>query len=154
MDLKKYDDLFITTTDTLVGIGIPVKCNKIELLYEIKKRNLEKKIIILVSSINQARQFEEWNQQAEELAKKYWPGNTTLIVNEQGFRMPNQKGLLNLLEKEGPCWVTSANISGEKSLDLEEAKKKFFMIKKVYNFGVGSNIPSKIIRVETLEELR
>ncbi|MGZ9428561.1 Sua5/YciO/YrdC/YwlC family protein [Mycoplasma sp. 1012] len=153
-EIDKYKDVFITTTDTVVGIGIPVKTKKIDLLYELKQRDINKKIIILVASIDQAREFQEWNSQAEELAKKFWPGNITLIVNNQGFRMPNQKGLQAFLEKTGPCWVTSANISGQKNLTLKEAQKVFNKIKQVYNFGEGSNEPSQIIKVETLERLR
>ncbi|WP_436358896.1 Sua5/YciO/YrdC/YwlC family protein [Mycoplasma sp. 480] len=153
-EIDKYKDVFITTTDTVVGIGIPVKTKKIDLLYELKQRDINKKIIILVASIEQAREFWEWNSQAEELAKKFWPGNITLIVNNQGFRMPNQKGLQTFLEKTGPCWVTSANISGQKNLTIKEAQKVFNKIKQVYNFGEGSNEPSQIIKVETLERLR
>ncbi|MBN3534925.1 L-threonylcarbamoyladenylate synthase [Mycoplasma procyoni] len=151
---KKYSDVFLTTTDTVVGIGVPVKANKLELLYELKNRDLSKKIIILVGSIEQAREFKEWNSKADEFAQKYWPGQVSLIVNNQGFRMPNQKGLLELLEKIGPCFVTSANLSGQAPLSIEEAQKVFSKVKKVYNFGVGTGTPSKIIRIEDEKELR
>ncbi|WP_033161237.1 Sua5/YciO/YrdC/YwlC family protein [[Mycoplasma] collis] len=150
----KYKNLFITTTDTVVGIGVPIKNNELHLLYEIKKRGLNKKIIILVASIEQARKFKEWTIKAELLANKYWPGAVTLISKNQGFRMPNSKKLLNLLEKKGPCYVTSANISGEDNLTFEQAIKKFDMIKQVYNFEKGSNVASKIINVENMEVLR
>ncbi|WGI36798.1 L-threonylcarbamoyladenylate synthase [Mesomycoplasma lagogenitalium] len=151
---KDLNDVFITTTDTVVGIGVPVNSNNVEILYKLKNRNLSKKIIILVSSIEQARTFKQWNIDAEKMAHKYWPGATTLVVNDQGFRMPDQSGLLQLLEKLGPCYVTSANISGKQTLNLQEAQKTFFMIKKVYDFGEGTNKPSKIIRVENMEEIR
>lgn len=152
--LDKYESLFISTTDTVVGIGTPVKNGNLNLIYEIKKRDLNKKIIILVSSLEQARKFKEWTKEADIMAQKNWPGAISLIVNNQGFRMPDQKGLLELLEKIGPIYMTSANLSGQNTLNLEEAKKQFPMIKKVYNFGDGSGNASRIIRVEDKKELR
>lgn len=151
---NKYDKIFLSTTDTVPGIGTCVYGGDLDLIYEVKGRPLDKKIIILVSSLEQARKFSEWNDEVEKMAKKYWPGSVSLIVNNQGFRMPNQKGLLELIEKVGPIYMSSANLSGGNNLTLEEAKKQFPMIKKVYNFGDGFGKPSRIIRVEDKKELR
>lgn len=150
----KYNKIIISTTDTVVGIGTKVFGGDLEKVYELKNRPLDKKIIILVGSIEQAKLFSQWTNEAEEMAKQVWPGAVSLIVNNQGFRMPNQEGLIQFLLKEGPHYMTSANISGNPTLSLEEAKKTFPMIKKVYNFGKGTNISSKIIRVEDKKELR
>ena len=68
--------------------------------------------------------------------------------------MPDSKGLRDLLEKKGPVYMTSANISGEEQLSFEEAKEKFPDIKECYDFGVSSGLPSKIIRVKDREVLR
>ncbi|UWV77141.1 Sua5/YciO/YrdC/YwlC family protein [Mycoplasmopsis cynos] len=68
--MNEYDKLFITTTDTIVGIGGIVSNEVLDALYSIKNRPREKKIIILVSSIDQVRTFKEWNERADELAKK------------------------------------------------------------------------------------
>ncbi|WAM09467.1 Sua5/YciO/YrdC/YwlC family protein [Mycoplasmopsis cynos] len=53
--MNEYDKLFITTTDTIVGIGGIVSNEVLDALYSIKNRPREKKIIILVSSIDQAQ---------------------------------------------------------------------------------------------------
>ena len=145
----KYKNLFISTTDTVVGIGAPISPKNLSLLFEIKKRPRTKGIIIMVSNYNQARKLDGWNDKAEEFAKKVWPGATTLVLSESvAVRMPDKKGLLNLIDDIGPIYMTSANISGKKQLSFEEAIKEFPMIERNYNFGVGSGKPSTIIRVE------
>ncbi|WAM10897.1 Sua5/YciO/YrdC/YwlC family protein [Mycoplasmopsis cynos] len=55
--MNEYDKLFITTTDTIVGIGGIVSNEVLDALYSIKNRPREKKIIILVSSIDQASEL-------------------------------------------------------------------------------------------------
>lgn len=155
MSNKKYSELIISTTDTVLGIGGKVNEKIKKLIYEIKGRDENKKLIILVSSIKQARMFSEWNIQAEQYAKKYWPGATTLVVNNQGFRMPNQKKLLEYLEQNGPIYMSSCNLSNAPVCKtIEDAKLIFPEIKNIYNFGKMSQQPSQIIRVEDGEILR
>ncbi|AZG68613.1 L-threonylcarbamoyladenylate synthase [Mycoplasma struthionis] len=151
----KYDKLLISTTDTVLGIGGPVSKEIEDLIYEIKGRDRSKKLIILVSSIKQAREFKQWNDKAEELAQKYWPGAYTLVINDQGFRMPNQKELLDYLEKNGPIYMSSCNLSNQPVCKtIENAKILFPQIKKVFNFGEMTQQPSTIIRVEDGKILR
>ena len=155
MSNKKYNELIISTTDTVLGLGGKVNEKIKKLIYEIKGRDENKKLIILVSSIKQARMFLEWNIQAEQYAKKYWPGATTLVVNNQGFRMPNQKKLLEYLEQNGPIYMSSCNLSNAPVCKtIEDAKLIFPEIKNIYNFGKMSQQPSQIIRVEDGEILR
>ncbi|QKX39570.1 L-threonylcarbamoyladenylate synthase [Metamycoplasma hominis] len=153
--INKYQKLIISTTDTVLGIGGPVSKEVEDLIYEIKGRDRNKKLIILVSSIKQARQFKEWNSQADEFAKKYWPGATTIVVNNQGFRMPNQKKLLEYIEINGPIYMTSCNLSNAPVCKtIENAKQLFPEVTNVYNFGPMTQKPSQIIRVEDGEILR
>ena len=155
MSNKKYNELIISTTDTVLGIGGKVNEKIKKLIYEIKGRDENKKLIILVSSIKQARMFPEWNIQAEQYAKKYWPGATTLVVNNQGFRMPDQKKLLEYLDQNGPIYMSSCNLSNAPVCKtIEDAKLIFPEIKNIYNFGKMSQQPSQIIRVEDGEILR
>lgn len=153
--INKYQKLIISTTDTVLGIGGPVSKEVEDLIYKIKGRDRNKKLIILVSSIKQARQFKEWNSQADEFAKKYWPGATTIVVNNQGFRMPNQKKLLEYIEVNGPIYMTSCNLSNAPVCKtIENAKQLFPEVTNVYNFGPMTQKPSQIIRVEDGEILR
>lgn len=150
----KYNNLFISSTDTVCGIAGPVCEQTLDQIYSLKKRNKNKKIIILVGSLEQARQFSQWNSEAEEFAKKYWPGAYSLIVNNQGFRMPNQPKLIEYLLKNGPVYMTSANISGQAPIELKQAQDVFPQIKNIYDFGPSSGQPSKIYNLDTKTWIR
>ncbi|VEU70245.1 Sua5/YciO/YrdC/YwlC family protein [Mycoplasmopsis glycophila] len=149
-----FEEIIICTTDTVLGIGGPVKKETLDTIYFLKKRPHSKKIMILVGSIEQARSFKEWNLEADELAKKVWPGSNSIIVNDQGFRMPDQKLLIDYLLVNGPLYMTSCNLSGEKPLELEMAKKVFPNVSHFYNFGKMSNVPSKIYNLDTNEVIK
>ncbi|AXE60844.1 SUA5-like translation suppressor [[Mycoplasma] phocae] len=152
---NKFNKLFISTTDTVLGIGGAVEDDVKNLIYEIKGRDRNKKLIILVGSIQQARSFWQWNNEAEKLAEKFWPGPTTLVVNDQGFRMPNQKKLLAYLQANGPVYMSSCNLSDAPVCqNIKEAKIVFPQIKHFYNFGKMTQQPSQIISVETKKILR
>ncbi len=152
MNFKK---IFLTTTDTITGIGAPMTKEGLETLYYLKNRPREKKIIIMVGSIEQARELRDWSKEAEAFARKYWPGKTTLVLSkEQAVRLPGNKMLANLIIEKGPTYMTSANISGGKPLSLEEARKTFGEISEYHDFGCGSGEASTIIRVKDGKVLR
>ncbi|SYV97808.1 translation factor, SUA5 domain [Mycoplasmopsis edwardii] len=65
--------------------------------------------------------------------------------------MPNQKGLLDLIDKLGPIYMSSANISGQPVIDIEKASETFPEIKQVFNFGKPSGKPSKIYNLDKNE---
>lgn len=153
--MLKINEIFITTTDTLIGIGSKLNNENLEIIYKLKKRPIDKKIVIVVASINQLKEIEYIDENAMRYIHEFWPGSTTLIINKQAYRMPNQKKLLKLIKEEGPFYLTSANLSGQKVCEsIEEAKKIFPLINKVYNFGNGTNIASTIIDVDTGRKLR
>ncbi|MGL5617587.1 MAG: Sua5/YciO/YrdC/YwlC family protein [Metamycoplasmataceae bacterium] len=153
--MLKKDEIFITTTDTLIGIGSKINDKNLNKIYELKKRTIDKKIVIVIGSINQLKKLEKLDDNALKYINKYWPGPTTLIINGNAYRMPNNEELLSLIIEEGPFFLTSANISGEKDCKtLEEAKKMFPTINKVYNFGYGTNVASSIIDIANGRKLR
>jgi len=57
--MNKYKDVFITTTDTVMGIGVPIDKNDGSLIFELKQRPKDKNLIIAIGSIEQARSFKE-----------------------------------------------------------------------------------------------
>ena len=144
-----YSELFIATTDTITGIGAPISEKNKKAIYTIKNRPYEKPLIIMVSSIKMAEKLKGWNTKATKLAKKVWPGATTIVVNTSlAVRMPDNKGLLKLINSLGPIYMTSANSSGQKQLSFKEAKVFFKEITTYYNFGNGSGKESKIIDLD------
>lgn len=153
--MDKYNELFIATTDTVVGIGAPVSETNRKLLQKIKQRKRGKRLVIMIDSLEQARSFKDWNDNAELLAAKYWPGPVTLVLSDKlALRIPASPHLLDFIRKTGPIYMTSANLSGTKPLKFNEAISKFNEVKKHYNFGPGRDIPSTIIRVSDGKILR
>ena len=152
---KNYPNIFLTTTDTVPGLGTIFSEKNLKDLFEIKKRPKSKNIVIMVGSWEQARKLKDWSSKAEDLAIHCWPGATTLVLSEsQAVRMPNCDKLRDLIKDIGPIYMTSANISGEPQLSYEEAKRKFSNIGNYYYFNKGSGKPSTIIRVLDKKVLR
>ena len=154
--MNKYKDVFITTTDTVMGIGVPISKSDGSEIFELKKRSKTKNLIIAIGSLTQARKFKDWNSKAEKYAKKYWPGNVTLIVSPNlALRIPNNNKLINFLLEKGPCYLTSANISGQPPIEnMKDAKKLFKEVKHFYDFGQMSGKPSTIIDINKNKVLR
>ncbi|WP_426461469.1 L-threonylcarbamoyladenylate synthase [Mycoplasma hafezii] len=149
--MTKYNDIIICTTDTVLGIGGKITDEVLSQIYELKKRPLEKKIMILVGSIAQAETFPQWTKAATQKAQEVWPGANSIIINNQGFRMPNQPQLIEYLLKNGPIYMTSCNLSGQQPLSLKEAHEVFPEVKHFYDFGPMSGKPSTIYNLDTNE---
>lgn len=114
-------------TDTVYGVGCILGDNEaLNKIYELKNRDLSKPLAILVPSSESIMPFiKECPLIAKDLMDKYWPGALTIIFNKKenccdeftrglstiGFRMPNSKIALTVLEKFGPLATTSVNIS-------------------------------------------
>jgi L-threonylcarbamoyladenylate synthase len=100
--------------------------NAIQKLFEVKGRDYNKAIAVLVGNLEQAFLLtDELPDAARVLIHHFWPGGLTLVVNKLatlppslsptptiGIRMPNHPLALRLLEKFGPLATTSANLSG------------------------------------------
>src|SRR5947209_2292136 len=69
-------------TETVYGLGAnALDAAAIEKIYELKGRPANSPLIVHVSSIEMARTLvTEWPPQAEQLARKYWPGPLTLVL--------------------------------------------------------------------------
>jgi L-threonylcarbamoyladenylate synthase len=111
-------------TETVYGLGAnALDAAAVAKIYELKGRPSTSPLIVHVSSIGMARRYAaEW--QADELAKKYWPGPLTIVVPKSpeipdivtaglptvGMRMPAHPVALELLElAEVPIAAPSAN---------------------------------------------
>ncbi|WLP85155.1 Sua5/YciO/YrdC/YwlC family protein [Mycoplasma seminis] len=151
MQKDKYQDIIICSTDTVCGIGGPVNEQTLDLIYELKQRPKNKKIMILVGSLAQAQSFKQWNQAATQLAKEKWPGGVSIVVNDQGFRMPNCPKLQQYLIQNGPIYMSSANISGQDVLTLQQVSEVFPQVKNIYDFCEPNGKPSDIYNLDTGE---
>lgn len=166
VNILKAGKLAIIPTDTIYGIvADATNEDAIKKVYEVKQRDYNKPLIILVSSIKMLKDYvKDISSIEENLIKKYWPGKLTIlfkknnnvlnIINNNseliGIRLPNDKSLIELIDKLGtPIISTSANLSGEKaiiSIDrLNEIIKS--KIDYIYDDGVKDSSPSTIIKV-------
>ena len=137
-------------TDTVYGIGCnPFKKNSITKIYELKKRNGEKKFPILGISKKELENIVEFNSDAERITQKFWPGQVTLLLpirkeisdkiennGKLAVRVPENKCILSILKQCKLIIGTSANISGKKSiLDSNEFKNVLFEVDVLVNEG-------------------
>ena len=113
-------------TDTLPAIGCLPKFSKI--IYEVKKRDRKKPLILMGSENKQLIDYvnESAKQDFENISSKYWPGALTIIIpvseNKRSFltsgnftlglRIPNSFMAQALIKETGPLLTSSANISG------------------------------------------
>jgi L-threonylcarbamoyladenylate synthase len=117
-------------TDTVYGVGALVQNEKsIERLFLAKGREFNKAIAVLIGDLNQLPLLtSDFNARAQTLAKRFWPGGLTLVVEKLaqlpqnlsplptiGIRMPDHAFARELLIKAGPLATTSANISGSQN---------------------------------------
>ena len=135
----KNGEIIAFPTDTVYGIGCdPFKKNSIERIYELKRRDGEKRFPILGASKEELEVIVEFNSDAEKISQKFWPGQVTLLLpvrkeisekiennGKLAVRVPGEKCILSILKQCKLIIGTSANISGEKSiLDSNEFKDK------------------------------
>lgn len=123
-------------TNSVYGIGgDPQNLKVVNRIFDIKFRDRTKGFLLLVVDYDNALEIAEFNEIAKSLAKKYWPGQLTLILKKKepskilpevtafrntiGLRVPENEIILNILKilrEQGhfPCIIgTSANYSGE-----------------------------------------
>ena len=119
------DELVVLPTETvygLAGLGTNIKAAK--KIFLLKKRPLNKKLIFHCSSLKMVDKFFNLDDENLILAKEFWPGPLTLVLqrksleipksltlnNECAVRVPNNKFTLNLINKVGkPLVMPSAN---------------------------------------------
>ena len=166
----KNGKIGIIPTDTIYGLSCLTSSEEnVEKIYKIKQRDYSKPFIILISSIQELKQFEILLSEAEEnILKKYWPGPVSIILNVSGkeykylhrgmgtiaFRLPKHKDLLSIIKVTGPIVSTSANISDFQPINSVPEAQKLFKDKVNFMLDRGSleNKPSKIIRIENNTE--
>ncbi len=130
--------VIVFPTDTVYGIGaIYDDQQAIQKIYNLKERDAGKPLAILISDFNQVKDIVKiQNEKTNELIDKYWPGPLTLIFEKKddfdypfktiGFRIPNSKIALKILNHLGGLATTSVNYSGEKPInDIYEIEKTF-----------------------------
>ena len=120
--------IIIFPTDTVYGIGCnPYNEESVDRIYQIKKREKTKLLPVLGYSKNDLEKIVDFDNIANKIIDKFWPGPLTLILplndsklnklsnytNNLAVRIPNNNCTLSLLKECKLIIGTSANISGE-----------------------------------------
>lgn len=144
----------IVDTDTVYGI-VSLSSN---LIYSTKNRPHSKKLIVFIKDFINAGIFEP---NEIKVLKKYWPGKLTVIKNKVGYRVPNTKFLLDLLDRVIFLYSSSANLSGRKPIkSFEEAQTEFkkaqdkVIFVKSNTRHIDTDIPSTIINLDKNKVVR
>lgn len=117
----------VIPTDSVYGLAARLVPDAVEELFRVKRRPEEKPIAILGSTPGQLASVAVFDDAALALAREYWPGPLTLVLERAegfelelggdretiGVRVPAHEVAVSLLERAGPLAVTSANRSGE-----------------------------------------
>jgi L-threonylcarbamoyladenylate synthase len=119
-ELLRSGEVVAFPTDTVYGVGIAASHpDRLQALFALKDRPVDRRIPILVASLDQAVQAGgEPDARARLLADRFWPGPLTLVLSGSGgvtqaFRVPDHPVALALIQAAGPMYATSANVSDE-----------------------------------------
>lgn len=168
VNIIKKGGIAVIPTDTIFGVVCDALNKKsVAKVYELKKRNGGKPVIILISSIKDLEKFGvKIDSFQKEILKKYWPGKVSIILpcknkkfeylhrgtNTLAFRLPQKESLLPMLKKTGPLIAPSANPEGlPPAKNIKEAKEYFGDSIDLYFSGKTSQKASKIIKIENGE---
>ena len=123
-------------TETVYGLGALATSDvAVTKIYNIKMRPFHNPLIIHVSSLEQAKQYGVFNEYSQKLAKKFWPGPLTLLLDKSSksqissiatsnlqsvaLRVPSHPVALRILKKyKKPIAAPSANLSGTVSATM------------------------------------
>lgn len=107
-------------TDTVYGVAVAAsRPERLETLFELKRRPVDRRIPMLVADLDQAiAAGAVVDDRAERLAAAFWPGALTLVLatvegSTQAYRAPDHAVALALIRAAGPLYATSANISDQ-----------------------------------------
>jgi L-threonylcarbamoyladenylate synthase len=144
--------LIVLPTDTVYGIGTrPDDAAATARLFRAKGRRRDVPLPVLAPSTAAATAVASFDDRAERLAARVWPGPVTFVLRRTvrsegwdlgddrstiGVRVPAHALALAVLARSGPLAVTSANRSGEPTPGgCEELRRIFGDAVSVYLCG-------------------
>ena len=165
----KDGGIVIMPTDTIYGIiADATNENAIRKVYELKKRNESKPMLMLVNSYDMLNNYvSEVSDIEYKLIDKLWPGPLTIIFKKSnvsdlltggldtvGIRYPNNQLLNDIMKQLGvPLLSTSVNLSGENAATNTKYISKDILENVDYVLDIGECIgeASSIVIVDDKE---
>ena len=151
-EVLKKEGIAVIPTDTIYGIVCSAFNRKaINKIYKLKGRNRKKKLIVLISSIEDLKKFKIKHSNILKNVRMF-KKETSVIINGTAFRLigKRNKNLFNLIKKVGPIATTSVNPQGLKpAQNVTEAKKYFGSQIDLYiSGGTKKSKPSTLIKYQ------
>lgn len=141
-------------TDTVYGLGCRAGDEAaLARIFEAKRRPADKLVPMLAASLEQVEaQGYLVDEQARALARRWWPGPLTLVLERaghdgatQGFRVPDHPIALELIRRSGPLPTSSANRSGEpEAYDADDVLVAFADVDLVAAVVDGGRVPGGV----------
>jgi len=92
----KEGKIVVFPTDTVYGIGCdPYNKEAVEKVYRIKNRKQGKLFPVLGFSKNELEKIVNFNEKANKIAEKFWPGRLTLILPLKDEKLKTSMNLEN-----------------------------------------------------------
>ncbi|VVB76518.1 Threonylcarbamoyl-AMP synthase [Candidatus Tiddalikarchaeum anstoanum] len=157
--------IIIYPTETCYGMGCSAfDEDSIRKIYDLKGRDPNKPLIVLVDSIKMWEDLAVINKEALRLARKYWPGPLTIVTKKKkivpcclakdyiGVRISSHE-IPNVLIKQLGCPLvsTSANLSGGLTPYSIKDISNVILEKADWIIDIGKlpdNPPSTVVKVE------
>ncbi len=160
--LLKEGAIGVIPTDTIYGLcGSALNEKVVERIYKLRKRNLKKPMIILISSLYDLKRFEiKLKLPQKKFLEKIWPSRISVVLScpsnafrylhrgakTLALRMPKDKELREILKISGPLAAPSANFEGDSPVQTISQARKYFK-NKVFYYNKGRIVgePSTLI---------
>lgn len=152
VDMLKSGGVGVLPTDTLYGlVGSAFLPETVERIYELKRRDLRKPLIVLIADVEDVERFGiVLSEKLASQLQRYWHletgfpseggGPFSIIlptIDEEfsylhrggetiAFRLPNKDDLRELVREVGPLVAPSANIEGKPPARTVEEARKYF----------------------------
>lgn len=122
------EGVIIFPTETVYAVGCLLTENGVERLYKIKNRPSSQPTLAIFPSLEKVKEYVEFDQEAEKLTQRFWPGALSLILktkralpkkilgkgNTLAVRISSHPWLSNFLkELKEPILAPSANFRGK-----------------------------------------
>ncbi|MBU1036788.1 threonylcarbamoyl-AMP synthase [Patescibacteria group bacterium] len=147
--ILKKGKIIVYPTETAYGLGADFSNPQaLKKIYQIKGRSFKKPLSIIVSDFKMAKKLIKFDKFSLKLAKKYWPGPLTLVLeptkviekfqqkgqlpqNSIALRISSNQLITKIVKKLGrPVTATSANFADQKECYTARKVLKSFKNKK------------------------
>lgn len=160
-------------TETVYGLAAPIDNEQaIKKIFSLKKRPFFDPLIVHVSNMEQAKAcVKHWPALADVLAKKFWPGPLTLVLDKNekisdlitsglsrvGLRQPQHPLALELIKQVGvPLAAPSANKFGKTSPTTADHVRQEFKAEDVFVLDGGPcqvGIESTVLLIKNTNQI-